>query len=87
MAPMNWISIAPEALLLVLACVVALADLFSADPQRRTTFWLAQLSRPVASPKRSHISRLHGMAPWALPGCRTNWSLLMLLKSLYPPIW
>ncbi len=44
MAPMNWTSVAPEALLLVLACLVALADLFVADEKRRTTFWLAQVS-------------------------------------------
>jgi len=42
MAAMNWISIAPEALLLAAACVVALADLFVTDARRRPTFWLAQ---------------------------------------------
>jgi NADH-quinone oxidoreductase subunit N len=37
-------AVAPLALLLVLACVVAMADLFVRDPQRRVTYWLAQLS-------------------------------------------
>ena len=44
MTPMNWMAVAPAALLLVLACVVALADLFVADEKRRATFWLAQAS-------------------------------------------
>ena len=43
MAPMNWMSIAPGALLLLLACAVALTDLFVTDARRRPTFWLAQL--------------------------------------------
>jgi NADH-quinone oxidoreductase subunit N len=44
MTPMNWLSIAPEALLLCAACAVALVDLFVTDPKRRPTFWLAQVS-------------------------------------------
>ena len=44
MTAMNWNVVLPEALLLVLACAVALVDLFVTDPRRRPTFWLAQLS-------------------------------------------
>ncbi len=44
MNPMNWPVVYPEALLLLLACAVALVDLFVTDPKRRTTFWLAQAS-------------------------------------------
>jgi len=44
MTQMNWLVIYPEALLLTMACVVALVDLFVTDPQRRPTFWLTQLS-------------------------------------------
>ncbi len=44
MAPMNWMTVAPGAFLLVSACVVALADLFVVDDKRRATFWLAQAS-------------------------------------------
>jgi NADH-quinone oxidoreductase subunit N len=44
MLPMNWLVIYPEALLLVMACAVALVDLFVTDERRRPTFWLAQLS-------------------------------------------
>ena len=44
MNPMNWLVVYPEALLLVMACAVALVDLFVTDPQRRPTFWLVQIS-------------------------------------------
>jgi len=44
MNPMNWPVVYPEALLLLLACAVALVDLFVTDPKRRPTFWLAQAS-------------------------------------------
>ncbi len=44
MNPMNWPVVYPEALLLLLACAVALVDLFVTDPKRRLTFWLAQAS-------------------------------------------
>ena len=41
---MNWLVVYPEALLLLMACTVALVDLFVTDPKRRLTFWLAQIS-------------------------------------------
>jgi NADH-quinone oxidoreductase subunit N len=41
---MNWLVVSPEILLLVLACAVALVDLFVTDAKRRPTFWLAQVS-------------------------------------------
>jgi NADH-quinone oxidoreductase subunit N len=41
---MNWSAVTPEIVLLAMACVVALVDLFVTDPQRRPTFWLTQLS-------------------------------------------
>ena len=44
MNAMNWLVVYPEALLLLMACVVALVDLFVTDPRRRLTLWLAQLS-------------------------------------------
>src|SRR5947209_8048082 len=37
-------AVAPLALLLVLACAVAIVDLFVRDPLRRVSYWLAQLS-------------------------------------------
>ena len=44
MNAMNWLVVYPEALLLLMACAVALLDLFVTDPRRRPTYWLAQLS-------------------------------------------
>ena len=41
---MNWIAVTPEIWLLVMACVVLLADLWSTDAERRPTFWLTQFS-------------------------------------------
>lgn len=43
MNAMNWLVVYPEALLLLVACAVALLDLFVTDERRRPTFWLAQL--------------------------------------------
>ena len=38
MNAMNWSVVHPEALLLALACVVVLVDLWVTDPARRLTF-------------------------------------------------
>ena len=42
MNEMNWLAILPETVLLGLACVVALVDLWVLDPQRRVTYALTQ---------------------------------------------
>jgi NADH-quinone oxidoreductase subunit N len=39
---MNWPVVYPELLLLVMACVITLADLWVRDQRRRLTFWLTQ---------------------------------------------
>jgi NADH-quinone oxidoreductase subunit N len=44
MNSMNWVVIRPEILLLVMACVVALVDLFVKHPRRTVTLWLTQAS-------------------------------------------
>jgi NADH-quinone oxidoreductase subunit N len=44
MTPMNWSVLYPEIWLLVMACVVLLADLFVTDPQRGPTFWMTQFT-------------------------------------------
>ncbi len=49
MNPMNWLVVYPEAVLLVMACAVALVDLFVSDARRRPTFWLTQLSLAVVA--------------------------------------
>jgi NADH-quinone oxidoreductase subunit N len=42
MNSMNWLVVYPEIVLLTMACVVLLADLWVSDPGRRMTFWLTQ---------------------------------------------
>ena len=42
MNPMNWPVVYPELLLLAMACLVTLVDLWVTDGRRRTTFWLTQ---------------------------------------------
>lgn len=44
MDTMNWPVVYPEIWLLVMACAVLLVDLWSRDAERRTTFWLTQLT-------------------------------------------
>jgi NADH-quinone oxidoreductase subunit N len=48
-AAMNWSAITPELVLLVMACAIALADLFSNDPERRLTYWLTQATLAVVA--------------------------------------
>jgi NADH-quinone oxidoreductase subunit N len=49
MNAMNWFVVYPEIWLLVLACAVALLDLFVKDPGRGPTFWLTQFGVAVFS--------------------------------------
>ncbi len=44
MNSMNWLVLYPEIVLLVMACVIALLDLFVTDPMRRPTYWLTLLT-------------------------------------------
>nr|WP_237704886.1 NADH-quinone oxidoreductase subunit NuoN [Rubrivivax benzoatilyticus] len=46
---MNWLALQPEIWLLAAICVIAIADLFITDPERRPTFWLTQLAVLVFS--------------------------------------
>jgi NADH-quinone oxidoreductase subunit N len=41
MDEMNWLAIYPEMLLLAMACIIALVDLFSTSERRTPTFWLS----------------------------------------------
>jgi NADH-quinone oxidoreductase subunit N len=45
--PMNWSVLWPEMWLLVMACVVLLADLWVTDKDRRPTFWMTQATIAV----------------------------------------
>jgi NADH-quinone oxidoreductase subunit N len=53
---MNWAAVTPEIVLLTMACVIALADLFVEDEQRAPTFWLTQAS--LAAVALLHLARL-----------------------------
>jgi NADH-quinone oxidoreductase subunit N len=65
--PMNWSVIWPEILLLTMACVVAILDLFVKDPQRRPTFWLTQAS--LAAVALLHFNMLDGvLSVYAMQG-------------------
>jgi NADH-quinone oxidoreductase subunit N len=62
MNAMNWEVISPEIVLLVMACAVALVDLFVTDPKRRPTYWLSQASLAVVA--LLHLSHFNGGATW-----------------------
>ena len=53
MTEMNWLVVYPELVLLAMACVIALADLFVTDPRRGPTYWLTQATLAV-------VAVLHG---------------------------
>ncbi len=53
---MNWAAVTPEIVLLTMACVIALVDLFVTDEQRAPTFWLTQAS--LAAVALLHLLRL-----------------------------
>jgi len=46
---MNWLAVLPEIVLLTMACVVAMVDLWVTDPRRMPTYLLAQLSLAVVA--------------------------------------
>jgi NADH-quinone oxidoreductase subunit N len=67
MDAMNWLAVYPEIVLLVMACVVAITDLFVTDPERRQTFWLTQASlAAVAVLHANHFDR--GFTHYAMQG-------------------
>jgi NADH-quinone oxidoreductase subunit N len=48
-ASMNWTIVYPEILLLTMACVITLVDLWVRDDKRRVTFWLTQITLVVVA--------------------------------------
>lgn len=46
---MNWLAVAPEIVLLVMACVVAMVDLWVTHPRRTPTYLLSQASLAVVA--------------------------------------
>jgi NADH-quinone oxidoreductase subunit N len=61
---MNWSVIVPEIVLLTMACVVCVWDLFVTDPRRRPTFWLTQFS--LAAVAALHLWLFNGSAPYGM---------------------
>jgi NADH-quinone oxidoreductase subunit N len=62
---MNWLVVLPEIVLLTMACVVAIADLFVDDPQRRLTYWLTQIG--FAATALLHLGLIEGASvPYAM---------------------
>ena len=62
---MNWLSIYPEIVLLAMACVVTLLDLFVTDPKRRPTYVVTQLTLAVVA--LMHLSDFNaGLTVYAL---------------------
>ncbi len=47
--PMNWLVVYPEMLLLAMACLITLVDLWVTDERRRPTFWLTQATLGVVA--------------------------------------
>ena len=62
---MNWLSIYPEIVLLAMACVVTLLDLFVTDPKRLPTYVVTQLTLAVVA--LMHLSDFNtGLTVYAL---------------------
>ena len=49
MTEMNWQAVRPEIVLLAMACIVAMVDLWVTDPRRTPTYWLTQVSLAVVA--------------------------------------
>jgi NADH-quinone oxidoreductase subunit N len=64
MNALNWSTVSPEIVLLIMACVVAVVDLYVEDVQRRVTFWLTQATFAVVA--ALHLSLLDGTMPYAM---------------------
>ncbi len=62
---MNWLAVLPEIVLLTMACVVTLADLWVTDARRAPTYWLTQLSLAVVA----------GLHLWALDAGDTVYAM------------
>ena len=65
MTDLNWLAVTPEIVLLGMACLVAMLDLFVTDPQRRPTYYLTLASLAVVA--ALHLSALdHGESVYAM---------------------
>jgi NADH-quinone oxidoreductase subunit N len=67
MNTMNWLAVYPEIILLAMACIVAMVDLWVTDPARRPTYWLTQLTLAVVG--AMHLSYFNeGLTQSAMNG-------------------
>ena len=64
MEALNWSVVVPETVLLVMACVVAVVDLYVDDPRRRVTYWLTQLTLVVVA--ALHLMLLDSNVPYGM---------------------
>ena len=80
---MNWPAVYPELLLLTMACVIALVDLFVTDAQRRLTFWLTQAT--LVAFALMHFVMFDGeRSVYAMQGLMVSDSLGHLLACFAP---
>ena len=76
MKDMNWIAVYPELLLLVMALVVTMVDLWVTDPKRTPTYLLTQVS--LAAVAGLHLAyfdagfTVYGCSAWSSP---TRWAI------------
>ena len=67
MNDMNWLAVYPEIVLLTMACVVALVDLWVTDERRGPTYYLTQASLAIVAVM--HLMRFEdGETVYAMQG-------------------
>jgi len=74
---MNWLAIYPEMVLLAMACLVALVDLWVTSPRRTVTYWLTQAT--LAGVAAMHFVYTQADAMYAMQGMVVSDSLGHLL--------
>ena len=75
MNDMNWIAVYPEIVVLTMACVIALVDLFVKDPRRTVTYLLTLATLVVAGGMELAYfsgSYLEGATVYAMQGMAVN---------------
>jgi NADH-quinone oxidoreductase subunit N len=68
---MNWLAVLPEIVLLTMACVVAMVDLWVTDPRRTPTYLLAQASLAVVA----------GMHLWFFNAGQTSYAMQRMVVA------
>jgi NADH-quinone oxidoreductase subunit N len=73
----NWLAIYPEMVLLAMACVVAMVDLWVTSPRRTVTYWMTQGTLAVVA--ALHLLYVQAPALYAMQGMVVSDSLGHLL--------